>query len=642
MRTTMMKKTFFAFQQFLAKKTSFLTSRQRVNIRKNVAKNDSKKFLRDTNYIVITFISGLIVIAFSPFSVAETNCPDSPQTVEVINRLARFRNAPKYSPDSLPRPESSGPFVIQGDGESILVKFGDKTFNSSLKVANTKGVKYDKKDKDGKKTIGYYCFYQVEVGPQGPTSKWWIEGQNLKNYSSWKSLNSGQGVPQPGLKEEGIKLSDNGLTEINKKIEETINKKIEASNDELLNKMEERYSLLFWLPLIAVAFLIVYLEKEKLLSYLRNSSILRWLKEKLWPYLLPYLEKLRSYLRNVSILRWFKEKLWSCFSTIHVRRLFKRNDKNESGGSVPGVSSPTSEDEKTSPSTGNINQNQSDVAKDSASEQSMQDNNSQTDYLAAIFSQINAGHTTISKELASVKQEINSLSVKIEITEKDYGTKNAEVEKLSQQVSKLQSSVTDISQRVEIIGTTTEKSNQQISELQSYIEGVVKKFSQQISDLQLSSTRNNLTAKDSHSTASPRQPFLASTPTQNLTVEELIRQFNSNNREYFRHDYFKPLDLTSDSREGKLQMNGVRIMQLEVSENVHRGSYLKVEIYGEYWLILNILSQGYNRVKKDIPQNPEVFKIISSSGTFELIKPAKLTKVDSTRWEIEEPGELRL
>ena len=206
------------------------------------------------------------------------------------------------------------------------------------------------------------------------------------------------------------------------------------------------------------------------------------------------------------------------------------------------------------------------------------------------------------------------------------------MQKSSQQISDLQSSLTETNQKVEDFSINVQKSSQQISDLQEQLQSSLPEINQKSKDLS-SSFSNKFSRKQSS-----EQTEL----TQNFTVEELIRQFNNQNREYFHNDSFQPLDLTSDSREGKLQMNGIRIMQLEVSENVHRGSYLKVKINGEYWLILNILSQGYNRVKKDIPQNPEVFKIISSSGTFELIKPAKLRKVNSTLWEIEEAGELRL
>jgi hypothetical protein len=136
--------------------------------------------------------------------------------------------------------------------------------------------------------------------------------------------------------------------------------------------------------------------------------------------------------------------------------------------------------------------------------------------------------------------------------------------------------------------------------------------------------------------------------------DEMIEQFNSQNRDYFRDDRFQPLTLTQRSIDGQVPvkltqqsikeqvvLNGCRILQLEVPFDSSQASYLTTKIDKENWLIPNIISPYIGKIMSNLDENPEIFTVESGSGSLRLIKPAKLKSVSLGLWEIEEPGEFQ-
>jgi len=119
-------------------------------------------------------------------------------------------------------------------------------------------------------------------------------------------------------------------------------------------------------------------------------------------------------------------------------------------------------------------------------------------------------------------------------------------------------------------------------------------------------------------------------------LKEIIDRFNQQRPDLFHDSTFQPLMLTQDSiRSG--------ILQLEVSFDPSKATYLKFEMDNESWLIPNITSRYINQIMRNLGENSDIFTIRQGSGSsLQLIKPAKLKAVSNELWEIEEPGEFQL
>ena len=121
-------------------------------------------------------------------------------------------------------------------------------------------------------------------------------------------------------------------------------------------------------------------------------------------------------------------------------------------------------------------------------------------------------------------------------------------------------------------------------------------------------------------------------------LKELVKQFNISNVDYFLDPRFVPLTLTQQTIHADFDSNVSRIIQLEVPSDNLQASYLKIEIYQENWLILNIISPYIRRIIANLDKNSEVFIVHPGSGALQLIRPAKLKNIGFDLWEIEEPG----
>lgn len=126
-------------------------------------------------------------------------------------------------------------------------------------------------------------------------------------------------------------------------------------------------------------------------------------------------------------------------------------------------------------------------------------------------------------------------------------------------------------------------------------------------------------------------------------LQEIIDRFNSQRPELFNDFSATLLALTSDSSQGKVDINNRRILQLEIPIDNSQATYLKFDLDNKTWLIPNIKSSYITRIMLNLSENPEIFSISSSSnsGSLKLIKPAQLKQISSGLWEIEEPGEFQ-
>ncbi len=127
------------------------------------------------------------------------------------------------------------------------------------------------------------------------------------------------------------------------------------------------------------------------------------------------------------------------------------------------------------------------------------------------------------------------------------------------------------------------------------------------------------------------------------SLQEIIERFNYQRPELFDDFSSISLTLTSDSSQGKVDINNRRIVQLEIPPDISQATYLKFDLDQTAWLIPNIKSRYISRIMQNLSENPEVFMITSgsSSGSLQLVKPAKLREISGGLWEIEEPGEFQ-
>ncbi len=122
-------------------------------------------------------------------------------------------------------------------------------------------------------------------------------------------------------------------------------------------------------------------------------------------------------------------------------------------------------------------------------------------------------------------------------------------------------------------------------------------------------------------------------------IDEIIQQFNDQNRDYFNNSQFQPLNLTKISSQGAIGEDGRRIIQLEPINDVNQSLFLQILADRENWLIPNIISLYIRNIMNNLEQYPEIFTIHSGSGILQLLKAAKLKDIGFNLWEIEELGE---
>lgn len=200
--------------------------------------------------------------------------------------------------------------------------------------------------------------------------------------------------------------------------------------------------------------------------------------------------------------------------------------------------------------------------------------------------------------------------------------------------------------RLDQLGTKTKQSQANVKILSDYnlslkevfidIEKRIQSLEQKQSSLLSYNPVNTSVAVN----AIPQIPVpVFEIPAKKSMTDEMIEQFNGQNRDYFRDGKFHPLTLTQQSIQGQVGLNARRIVQLEVPSDSSQASYLTTEIDRENWLIPNITSPYFSQVMRNLHENPEIFTVESGSGTLRLIKPAKLKSVSLGLWEIEEPGE---
>jgi hypothetical protein len=123
-------------------------------------------------------------------------------------------------------------------------------------------------------------------------------------------------------------------------------------------------------------------------------------------------------------------------------------------------------------------------------------------------------------------------------------------------------------------------------------------------------------------------------------IDQIIENFNNQNKAYFSDYRFVPLGLTQESRQGSVGAGGYSKIQLQSFNNVNQDSYLKIELEGDNWLIPNADSPYLRQTLKSLQEYPQIFSIVRSGiNKLTLIKPAKLEEVSSGIWEIAEIGE---
>ncbi len=124
-----------------------------------------------------------------------------------------------------------------------------------------------------------------------------------------------------------------------------------------------------------------------------------------------------------------------------------------------------------------------------------------------------------------------------------------------------------------------------------------------------------------------------------LQLQELIQQFNNQNRDYFRNAQYSPLKLSQESNHGKIGLDARPVIHLELSQDANQASYLRIDLEGNSWLIPNILSSFFGQIINGLNDYPDIFKLVHNSGQRLLVKPAKLKLIGTETWEIESAGE---
>lgn len=132
-------------------------------------------------------------------------------------------------------------------------------------------------------------------------------------------------------------------------------------------------------------------------------------------------------------------------------------------------------------------------------------------------------------------------------------------------------------------------------------------------------------------------------PIANCIIDEVILQFNQQDRNYFSDSRFQPLGLSKASSQGvPVGEDGSPIVQLESLSDTSQALFLQIMLDGENWLIPNIISPYIRQIINNLEEYSEIFSVMESgTGKLTLIKPAKLKNVDSGLWEIAEIGEFQ-
>lgn len=118
-----------------------------------------------------------------------------------------------------------------------------------------------------------------------------------------------------------------------------------------------------------------------------------------------------------------------------------------------------------------------------------------------------------------------------------------------------------------------------------------------------------------------------------IQLVNLIVQFNAQNLDYFQNSQFRFLTLILQ------QLDDQQPTQLEECSNPLSAPYLMTQIEEDSWLIPNIISSEIAQIMRTLSDRPEIFTVVSGSGSLYLIKPAKLKQIRANSWTIAESGE---
>jgi hypothetical protein len=118
-----------------------------------------------------------------------------------------------------------------------------------------------------------------------------------------------------------------------------------------------------------------------------------------------------------------------------------------------------------------------------------------------------------------------------------------------------------------------------------------------------------------------------------IQLVNLIVQFNAQNLDYFQNSQFRFLTLILQ------QLDNPQPPQLEECSDHLSAPYLMTQIEEESWLIPNIMSPEIAKIMRTLGDRPELFTVVSGSGSLYLIKPAKLKQIQVNHWTIAESGE---
>lgn len=134
-----------------------------------------------------------------------------------------------------------------------------------------------------------------------------------------------------------------------------------------------------------------------------------------------------------------------------------------------------------------------------------------------------------------------------------------------------------------------------------------------------------------------------SSPPTHRQIDQIIENFNHQNKAYFNDPRFVPLGLTQESSQGAVGAGGYSTIQLQSFNDTNKDSFLKIELEGDNWLIPNAASPYLRQTLKSLEEYPQIFSISTSGiNKLTLIKPAKLKEVSSGLWEIVEIGEFEI
>lgn len=118
-----------------------------------------------------------------------------------------------------------------------------------------------------------------------------------------------------------------------------------------------------------------------------------------------------------------------------------------------------------------------------------------------------------------------------------------------------------------------------------------------------------------------------------IQLVNLIVQFNTQNLDYFQNSQFRFLTLILQ------QLDNPQPLQLEECSDPLSAPYLMTQIEEDSWLIPNIISSEIAQVMRTLGDRPEIFTVVSGTGSLYLIRPAKLQQIQANSWTIAESGE---